>query len=137
MRLTCEKVFDLSYQASQLLIALVHFLFGSVGFHQDILSIEFCLICLKFCLRHLRTNIVKKVPHSSPMPQSQTRTSETHHFGEFLHFLHGTDDFLFRLSSLHQNAAGCHNCAITPFSSTHGFPIRVYTAQTSTGQRPA
>lgn len=51
---TCEEIFDLSDQASQLLVALVNLVFGSVGLHQDILGAELRLIRLHFHLQHLR-----------------------------------------------------------------------------------
>lgn len=43
--LTHQKVSDLLDQVSQVLVALVHFFFGSIGFQQNILRILFCLIC--------------------------------------------------------------------------------------------
>lgn len=51
--LTGQKVPDLLDQISQILIALVHFFFGSIGFQQNSLSILFCLICPQFCFRDL------------------------------------------------------------------------------------
>ena len=51
--LTGQKVPDLLDETSQILIAPVHFFFGSVGFQQDVLSILLCLICPQFCFRDL------------------------------------------------------------------------------------
>lgn len=51
--LTGQKVPDLLDQISQILIALVHFFFGSIGFQQNSLSILFCLICPQFGFRDL------------------------------------------------------------------------------------
>ena len=51
--LTGQKVPDLLDQISQILIAPVHFFFGSIGFQQNILSILFCFISPQFCFRDL------------------------------------------------------------------------------------
>ena len=51
--LTGQKVPDLLDQISQILIAPVHFFFGSIGFQQNILSILFRLISPQFCFRDL------------------------------------------------------------------------------------
>lgn len=68
---------------------------------------------------------------------AQTRTYPTHHLGEFLHFLHGADDFLFRVSGLPPGAAGRRHYTVTSFTPTPGPTLRVHTAQTSTGRVPA
>lgn len=64
--LTGQKVPDLLDQISQVLIALVHFFFGSIGFQQNILSILFCFICSQFCFRDLcmRDKLPMKQCHS-------------------------------------------------------------------------
>lgn len=64
--LTGQKVSDLLDQISQILIALVHFFFGSIGFQQDILSILFGLICPQFCFRdlHMKNKLSREQFHS-------------------------------------------------------------------------
>lgn len=53
---TCEEVSDLSDEAAQLLVALVHTLLGTVGLQQHVLGTQLSLIRLHLGLRHLITH---------------------------------------------------------------------------------
>lgn len=135
-RHTCEEVSDLLDETSQLLVALVHPLFGSVGLHQHVVGVQLGLVSLLFGLRHLNT--VERLEHRSGSRRpDQTGTCETHHLGEFLHFLHGADYFLLGLLSRLPGVAGRRHDAVTSFASAPGQTFGVHTAQTSTVRRQA
>lgn len=135
-RHTCEEVSDLLDETSQLLVALVHPLLGPVGLHQDVVGVQLGLVSLLFGLRHLKT--AEGSEHCSGWRRpDQIGTCETHHLGEFLHFLHGADYFLLGLLSLLPGVACRRHDAVTSFASAPGQTLGVHTAQTSTGRGQA
>lgn len=74
-RRTCEEVSDLSDETSQLLVALLQFLFGLVGLHQDILSTLLCLVCFQFGFKNLKktTQVRTSTCTQISRPQKQHR----------------------------------------------------------------